>query len=141
MTKWRSRQDIEVLEGIHLLRISFQLYIRISIYWRSPYNRFIMPGIPQVFLLCPATILMPIIGSTSPISPMSNNGPYITQLSLFACLIIVGLFLILVTLSLSSAFFLFYTRGIRQPLYSPQELVWFMRHKKWLERVMRLLII
>src|SRR5213083_2964512 len=94
-----------------------------------------MPGIPQVFLLRPATMLMPIIGSTSPTSPMPNNGPYIVQLSLFACLIIVSLFLILLALSVSFAFF--YTR-ITGPIYSQRELVWVMRHQKWLDNAMPL---
>src|SRR5216117_4008612 len=102
-----------------------------------------MPGIPQVFLLRPATMLMPIIGSTSPTSPMPNNGPYIVQLSLFACLIIVSLFLILLGLSVSFAFFytritgpIYSQRELAWVIYSQQELVWVMRHQKWLDNAM-----
>src|SRR5216117_1925180 len=104
-----------------------------------------MPGIPQVFLLRPATMLMPIIGSTSPTSPMPNNGPYIVQLSLFACLIIVSLFLILLALSASFAFFytritgpIYSQRELAWVIYSQQELVWVMRHQKWLDNAMPL---
>ena len=66
----------------------------------------------------------------------TNDSPiYVIQLSFFTCLFIISLFLMLITLSLAFILFL-YTRDTRQSI-SRQELVWVMRYRKWLEKVIR----
>ena len=61
---------------------------------------------------------------------ISNNYSYIIQLSLFACLIIINLFLILIIFTLSFTLF-FYVQGIHQSI--KQELAWIRGHRKWPE--------
>ena len=84
--------------------------------------------IARLFTIAHSTILKPVIGGTSPVisntQATPNDSPvYVVQLSLFTCLMIINLFPILITLSLSSVFF-FYTREAHQSIYSTrQELV------------------
>jgi hypothetical protein len=87
-----------------------------------------------------STILKPVFGGTSPVlsnaqATPNNNSIYVIQLSLFACLSIVSLFLILITLALTFILVL-YTRGARQSI-SRQESVGVVRPKKRLKRLMR----
>ena len=120
---------INVLKGIHSLLRIFTTYIRI---FHS--NPEVMPPIPRLFAIA---ILKPIIGGTSPVPSNAqvtpNNGPiYVIQLSLFTCLFIISLLLILITLFLSFILFLYTHQST-----SRQELLWDMPCRKWLEMILR----
>src|SRR5208282_4075940 len=92
------------------------------------------------FTIARSIILKPLIGGTSPVlsnaqATPNENSVYVIQLSLFACLFIISLFLILITLALTFTLFL-YTQGARQSI-SRQELVEVVRHEKGLKRLTR----
>ena len=90
-----------------------------------------MPVIPQLFAITHATILKPIesTSSMSTVKAIANSNSYIIQLSLFTCLFIISLFLILITLFLFFVIFV-YIRYTQQSF--KQELVWARRRQKWL---------
>src|SRR5437762_6749104 len=83
--QWRPHQDIEVPEGIHSVLLTESSVLHRFICFNSE----VMPVIPRLFAIMPATILKPTIRSTSPMPTTQRipNNPYIVQFSLFTCLI------------------------------------------------------
>ena len=108
-----------MLKSIHALVKELSSLLYRFIYFNSK----IMLIIPRLFAIAYATILR-LTGSTTLMSttqaiPKINF--YIIQLALFTCLILVNLFLILITFSLSFILFL-YIQDTYQSLYSRHEI-------------------